>query len=99
MEIPIKRLRNCRSGFHAKDREAANKLLKEQVEKESLRTKIVTIVAIAMAVIIILVAIAFITKRNANRRLKNINELIVQQNEKLEELNYEKNSLDQYCFT
>ncbi len=79
--------------FHAKDREAANKLLKEQVEKESLRTKIVTIVAIAMAVIIILVAIAFITKRNANRRLKNINELIVQQNEKLEELNYEKNSL------
>ncbi|AXY77470.1 hypothetical protein D3H65_27340 [Paraflavitalea soli] len=79
--------------FHAKDREAANKLLKEQVEKESLRTKIVTIVAIAMAAIIILVAIAFITKRNANRRLKNINELIVQQNEKLEELNYEKNSL------
>ncbi|WP_315820508.1 HAMP domain-containing sensor histidine kinase [Paraflavitalea speifideaquila] len=67
--------------------------MKEQVEKEALKTKIVTILAIAMAIIGVLIAIAFITKRNANRRLKNINELIVQQNEKLAELNYEKNSL------
>lgn len=79
--------------FHAKEREVENKLLTEKVEKEVLRTRIVTIVALAMAVIGILIAIAFITKRNANRRLKSINDLIVQQNEKLEELNYEKNSL------
>lgn len=79
--------------FHAKEREVANKLLKEEVEKEALRTRIVTLLAIALALIGILIAIAFITKRNANRRLKNINELIVQQNEKLAELNYEKNSL------
>jgi signal transduction histidine kinase/Tfp pilus assembly protein PilF len=79
--------------FHAKERETANRLLTAQVEKEALRTKVVTLLAIAMTVIVILVAIAFVTKRNANRRLKAINELIVQQNEKLEELNYEKNSL------
>jgi signal transduction histidine kinase/Tfp pilus assembly protein PilF len=79
--------------FHAKERETANRLLTAQIEKEALRTKVVTLLAIAMTVIVILVAIAFVTKRNANRRLKAINELIVQQNEKLEELNYEKNSL------
>ncbi|NII23708.1 sensor histidine kinase [Pseudoflavitalea sp. X16] len=79
--------------FHAKEREVANKLLKEEVEKETLKTRIVTLLAIALALIGILIAIAFITKRNANRRLKHINELIVQQNEKLAELNYEKNSL------
>lgn len=79
--------------FHAKEREVANKLLKEKVEKETLKTRVVTLLAIALALIGILIAIAFITKRNANRRLKNINELIVQQNEKLAELNYEKNSL------
>jgi signal transduction histidine kinase len=68
-------------------------LLTAQVEKEALRSKIFILLAIAMAAIVILVAIAFVTKRNANRRLKAINDLIVQQNEKLEELNYEKNSL------
>ncbi|WP_276485277.1 tetratricopeptide repeat-containing sensor histidine kinase [Paraflavitalea pollutisoli] len=79
--------------YHAKEREVANQLLQEQVEKESLRTRIATILAIGLAVIGILIAIAFITKRNANRKLKSTNELIVQQNEKLAELNYEKNSL------
>ena len=79
--------------YHAKEREVANKLLKERVEKEVLRTRIVALVALGMGVIGILVAIAFIIKRNANRRLKSTNDLIVQQNEKLAELNYEKNSL------
>lgn len=79
--------------FHAKEREVENKLLTEQVEKEVLRSRIITIIAIGVTIIGILIAIAFITKRNANRRLKNINDLIVQQNEKLAELNYEKNSL------
>jgi signal transduction histidine kinase len=46
-----------------------------------------------MAIIGVLIAIAFVIKRNANRRLKLTNELVVQQNEKLAELNYEKNSL------
>lgn len=79
--------------YHAKEREVANQLLTEQIEKETLRTRIATILAIGLAVTGALIAIAFIIKRNANRRLKSTNELIVQQNEKLAELNHEKNSL------
>lgn len=79
--------------YNAKEREAANKLLKEQVEKETLKAKGITLLAIALAIIGVLIAIAFITKRNANRRLQATNQLILQQNEKLAELNHEKNSL------
>jgi signal transduction histidine kinase len=88
-----KTVANLQERFHAKERETANKLLTTQIEKEALRTKVVTLLAIAMALIVILTAIAFVTKRNANRRLKAVNELIVQQNEKLAELNHEKNAL------
>lgn len=88
-----KTIANLQERYHAKERETANRLLTAQVEKEALRTKVVTLMAIAMALVVILVVIAFVIKRNANRRLKAINELIVQQNEKLEELNHEKNSL------
>ncbi len=79
--------------FNAKEREAANKLLKEQIEKEEIRNKSVTLLAIALAVIGALIAIALLIKRRANHRLKARNELITQQNEKLAELNHEKNSL------
>lgn len=79
--------------FHASEREAENKLLQEKVEKETLRTRELTLVAVALAIIGILIAIGFVIKRNAHRRLQATNDLIVQQNEKLSELNYEKNSL------
>lgn len=79
--------------FHAKEREAENKLLQEKVEKETIRTRELTLVAAALAIIGILIAIGWLLKRNANRRLKATNDLIVQQNAKLSELNYEKNSL------
>ena len=49
--------------------------------------------AAALGIIGLLIAIGFVIKRNAHRRLKATNDLIVQQNEKLSELNYEKNSL------
>ena len=79
--------------FNAKEREAENKLLQERIKNESVKTKGITLLAIALGVIVILALTAFIIKRNANRRLKTTNDLIVQQNEKLSELNYEKNSL------
>lgn len=79
--------------FNAKERETANQLLKEQVEKEVLKAKGITLLAIALGIIGVLAAIAFITKRNANRRLQATNLLILQQNDKLAELNHEKNSL------
>lgn len=79
--------------FNAKEREAANQLLKEQVEKEVLKAKGITLLAVALGIIGVLAAIAFVTKRNANRRLQATNQLILQQNDKLAELNHEKNSL------
>lgn len=79
--------------FHAVEREAENKLLQEKIEKETIRTRELTLVATALGIIGVLIAIGFVIKRNAHRRLKATNDLIVQQNEKLSELNYEKNSL------
>lgn len=79
--------------FNAKEREGANQLLKEQIEKEAIRTRSITLLAIALAIIGALIAVALLIKRNANKRLQNTNELILQQNEKLAELNHEKNSL------
>lgn len=79
--------------FHAVEREAENKLLQEKIEKETIRSRELTLVAAALGIIGLLIAIGFVIKRNAHRRLKATNDLIVQQNEKLSELNYEKNSL------
>ncbi|SEN72620.1 Signal transduction histidine kinase [Niastella yeongjuensis] len=79
--------------FHAGEREAENKLLQEKVEKETIRTRELTLVAVGLAIIGILIAIGFVIKRNAHRQLQKTNDLIIQQNEKLSELNYEKNSL------
>ncbi len=79
--------------FHAGEREAENKLLQEKIEKETIRTRELTLVAGALGIIGILIAIGFVIKRNAHRRLQETNDLIIQQNEKLSELNYEKNSL------
>lgn len=79
--------------FHAKEREAENKLLQEKIEKETIRTRELTLVSVALGIIGLLIAIGFVIKRNAHRRLKETNDLITQQNAKLSELNYEKNSL------
>lgn len=79
--------------FDAREREAENNLLLARVEKERIRTRGFFLLAIALGIIGILVAVGLIAKRNANRRLQATNELIIQQNEKLSELNHEKNSL------
>jgi signal transduction histidine kinase len=79
--------------FHARDREAQNKLLQIEIERQKAWSRELTTIAVALAISGTLAAIAFFTKRNSNRRLKATNELIVKQNEKLEELHYEKNSL------
>jgi signal transduction histidine kinase len=51
------------------------------------------ITAGSLLLIAIAAAIAFIIKRKANQKLQSTNALIVRQNERLSELNYEKNSL------
>lgn len=79
--------------FNAREREAENNLLIARVEKERIRTRGFILLAIALGIIGILVAVGLINKRRANQRLQATNELIIQQNEKLSELNHEKNSL------
>lgn len=79
--------------FNMREREAENNLLLARVEKERIRTRGFILLAIALGVIGILVAVGLVAKRKANQRLQTTNELIIQQNEKLSELNHEKNSL------
>jgi signal transduction histidine kinase len=79
--------------FNAREREAENNLLLARVEKERIRTRGFILLAIALSVIVILIAVGLVSKRRANQRLQATNDLIIQQNEKLSELNHEKNSL------
>lgn len=79
--------------FNAREREAENNLLLARVEKERIRTRGFILLAIALGVIGILIAVGLVAKRRANQRLQATNDLIIQQNEKLSELNHEKNSL------
>ena len=57
------------------------------------QNRAISVLSILLGLVVVLVAIAFITKRNANRRLEMNNILMQEQNEKLIELNREKNSL------
>jgi signal transduction histidine kinase len=84
---------NLQERFNAKQREQDNKLLQAQVEKAYLKTRTITYLAIAAVITAVVIAISLIQKRMANKRLKEQNDLIKRQNEKLAELNYEKNSL------
>lgn len=88
-----KTIANLQERFHAKERQAENKLLQEKVEKEIIRTREITLIAAGLAIIGLLITIGFILKRNANKRLQATNDLIIQQNQKLSELNHEKNAL------
>lgn len=87
------RIAELQERFNAKEREAQNKLLLEQMATERYRRRSATFLSVALGLICILAAIAFVVKRNANRRLTANNEMIRKQNERLAELNYEKNSL------
>lgn len=79
--------------FNAKQREQENKLLQSEIEKALLRNKAITLLAVAAAVIAIIIALLLLQKRKANKVLEDKNEFIHRQNEKLAELNFEKNSL------
>ncbi|RYF93633.1 MAG: tetratricopeptide repeat protein, partial [Chitinophagaceae bacterium] len=79
--------------FNALDREAQNKLLQSDIQKQRIWQRGLTVLVFALACIGVLAFVAYITKRNANKRLSTTNEMITRQNQKLAELNYEKNSL------
>ncbi len=79
--------------FNAKKRDQDNRLLQAQVAEAQFRNKAVTFLALAAAVIAFIIALLLIQKRRANKSLQYKNDFINRQNEKLAELNYEKNSL------
>lgn len=79
--------------YNAKERERQNLLLGLAIEKEKLRSNMITYLAIAAGLVATIVAIFLVLKRKANKKLVKINDLITRQNKKLAELNYEKNFL------
>lgn len=79
--------------FNARQREQENRLLQTQIEKEQFRNRTITVLALAAFIIAAIIALLLVQKRKANRKLQYQNDFINRQNEKLAELNYEKNSL------
>lgn len=92
-EITIRSIDSLQQAFNTRSREQDNKLLAAAVEKQNLQKRNLIILAIAAFAVALLSMIAFVIKRKANRRLTHINGFVHQQNEKLTELNQEKNTL------
>jgi len=79
--------------YEARKRENEKLLLQAALDQQKFHTRITMFMALFLLLIAIAAAILFVVKRKANRQLQATNELIVRQNERLSELNYEKNSL------
>lgn len=79
--------------YEARKKENERLLLQAALDQQKFHNQIMMIVVVFLLVTAIGAAILFVVKRNANRQLHATNELIVRQNERLSELNYEKNSL------
>lgn len=79
--------------YEARKRENEKLLLQADLDKQKFHSRIFMITASSLLLVAIVAAIAFWIKRKANRKLQQTNDLIIRQNERLSELNYEKNSL------
>lgn len=79
--------------YEARQHENEKLVLQAEVAQQKFHSRIMMITAGSLLLIAIVAAIAFIMKRNANHTLQSTNALIIRQNERLSELNYEKNSL------
>jgi signal transduction histidine kinase len=79
--------------FQARQRENEKLVLEAEINQQKFHFRVILIMAISLLLIAVAAAVLFIFKRRANRQLLLTNEQIVRQNERLSELNYEKNSL------
>jgi signal transduction histidine kinase len=79
--------------YESRQRENEKRLLEAEISEQRLNNRFMMIMAIGLLLLAITAALAFVVKRRANRKLVATNDLIVRQNERLAELNYEKNSL------
>lgn len=79
--------------YEARQHENEKLVLQAEVVQQKFHSRIMMITAASLLFIAIAAAIAFIIKRKVNKKLQSTNALIIRQNERLSELNYEKNSL------
>ncbi|HTI07061.1 MAG TPA: tetratricopeptide repeat-containing sensor histidine kinase [Puia sp.] len=79
--------------YEARERENEKLLLQGEITQQKFHSRIMLIMTISLFLVAIAAALAFMTKRKANKKLQATNDLIIRQNERLSELNYEKNSL------
>jgi signal transduction histidine kinase len=79
--------------YEARQRENEKLVLQSEVAQQKFHNKVMWILAGSLFLIAIAAAFAFMVKRKVNRQLQATNDLVVRQNERLSELNYEKNSL------
>src|SRR5260221_1796625 len=89
----LKAVAELEEKYEARQRENEKLVLQAEVAQQKFHSRIMMITAGSLLLIAIVAAIAFVIKRKANQKLQSTNELIVRQNERLSELNYEKNSL------
>ncbi len=79
--------------YEARERENEKLVLQSEIVQQKFHNRIMMVMAVSLLLIAIAAAMAFIVKRKTNKQLQSTNDLIVRQNERLSELNYEKNSL------
>jgi signal transduction histidine kinase len=79
--------------YEARERENEKLVLQAEIAQQKFHNRIMMVMAISLLLIAVAAAMAFIIKRNVNRKLQATNDLVIRQNERLSELNYEKNSL------
>jgi len=79
--------------YEAKRRENDKLRLQAEITQQKLHNRIMMIMAGSLLLVAIMAAMAFMIKRRVNRKLQATNDLVMRQNERLSELNYEKNSL------
>lgn len=79
--------------FNVKQREQENKLLFLEIDRQKLQNRNITIAAVGTGLLALGVGFFLMLIRRKNRKLQVQNELIQKQNQKLAELNSEKNSL------
>ena len=88
-----KNIAGLEAKYEARKRENEKLVLQGEVSQQKFHNRIMMVTAISLLLVAIAAALAFITKRRVNKKLQKTNDLIIRQNERLSELNYEKNSL------
>jgi len=79
--------------YEARQRENEKLVLQAEIIQQKFHYRIMLIMAASLLLIAVVAALAFMAKRKVNKKLQATNDLAMRQNERLSELNYEKNSL------